>query len=75
MAFQLLALIVPELELTPGKIAYNVKNTMDETLIVTVCSEYFGNIIISRRKVFEVTLSTIVAHVCLMAMGNKLDRN
>ena len=47
---------------------------MDETLMVTVCSEYFGNIIISRRKVLEVTLS-IVAHVCLMAMGNKLDRN
>ena len=74
MAFQLVALVVPDLELTPRKIAYNVENTMDETLMVTVCSEYFGNIIISRRKVLEVTLS-IVAHVCLMAMGNKLDRN
>ena len=74
MAFQLLALVVPDLELTPRKIAYNVENTMDETLMVTVCSECFGNIIISRRKVLEVALS-IVAHVCLMAMGNKLDRN
>ena len=53
MTFKLLNLIIADAVITSCKIAYPEENTMEKTLVVKVCSVYFGDIIITSRLVGE----------------------
>ena len=53
VAFRLLALAASDRSKAEIVIAYPVCNIMEETSSVIVCSVNIGNLIISRREVFE----------------------
>ena len=51
--FKLLNLFITNAVITSCKIAYPKGNTMEKTLVVKVCSVYFGDTIITSRLVRE----------------------
>ena len=53
VSFKLLNLFITNAVIMSSKIAYPEENTMEKTLVVTVCSVYFGDTIITSRLVRE----------------------
>ena len=48
-----MAVVITDAVITSISIAYNLYNIMDKTLVVIVCSVYFGKVINTSRVVLE----------------------
>ena len=59
MLFQPLVLIVRDSVITLSAIAYNVNNNLDEVLLATVCTVYYGSMF--NRSRFFLKVNTVEA--------------
>jgi len=64
-----LVLVVHDLVRITSAIAYNVNNNLDEVLLATVCTVYYGNIINRSRLAPKVAVSR-----AFVALGSRVKR-